>query len=109
MGKGWSDIAYSWLVDDTGNIFEGRGWGVVGAHTKGHNDRSHAICYLGREQPPSPAALQAINMLVEEHHDLYGPGAVRGHNEVGRTACPGPHLTQWIQAGRPPTLSGCST
>ncbi|MCH9687134.1 MAG: N-acetylmuramoyl-L-alanine amidase [Deltaproteobacteria bacterium] len=101
MGKGWSDIGYSWLVDDAGNIFEGRGWGVVGAHTRGYNDRSHAICYLGREQAPSNAALLAICSLIAEHEERYGAGYVRAHGEVGRTACPGRHLIAWLEQGRP--------
>lgn len=28
-------------------MFEGRGWGVVGAHTKGHNHDSVGIVFMG--------------------------------------------------------------
>lgn len=41
--NGWLDIAYSWLVDDDGTIYEGRGTGVVGGHTAGDNSSSHAV------------------------------------------------------------------
>lgn len=33
--RGWSDIAYSFVVCKHGTIFEGRGWGVVGATLSG--------------------------------------------------------------------------
>ena len=33
--QGWGDIGYSWLVDDLGNAYEGRGWWRTGAHTYG--------------------------------------------------------------------------
>ena len=36
--KGWWDIGYSFLVGEDGNIYEGRGWNEIGAHTKGYND-----------------------------------------------------------------------
>ena len=34
------DIKYNFLVGKDGVIYEGRGWGVVGQHTAGQNDRS---------------------------------------------------------------------
>ncbi|KAF5402092.1 Peptidoglycan recognition protein 5 [Paragonimus heterotremus] len=39
----WSDIGYSFLVGNDGKVYEGRGWGVVGAHAKGANSRSVAF------------------------------------------------------------------
>ena len=38
--SGWSDIGYNFLVGEDGNIYEGRGWGKVGAHARGHNSDS---------------------------------------------------------------------
>jgi N-acetylmuramoyl-L-alanine amidase len=35
--NGWSDIAYSFLVGEDGNIYEGRGFDIVGSHTSGYN------------------------------------------------------------------------
>ena len=37
LSKGWDGIGYNWLVDETGTIFEGRGWDARGAATKGWN------------------------------------------------------------------------
>ena len=34
------DIRYNFLIGQDGVIYEGRGWGVVGQHTKGENSMS---------------------------------------------------------------------
>jgi len=39
--EGNDDIKYNFLIDQDGVIYEGRGWGVVGQHTKGRD--SHSI------------------------------------------------------------------
>ena len=39
--EGNDDIKYNFLIDQDGVIYEGRGWGVVGQHTKGKD--SHSI------------------------------------------------------------------
>ena len=64
--QGWGDIGYSWLVDDLGNIFEGRGWWRTGAHTYGHNSKGYGICWLGDSNvsKPTHAALGAIAETV---------------------------------------------
>lgn len=52
-GRGWSDIAYSFLVGG-GQVFEGRGAGIAGGHTKGRNTVSHAICLIGNYETMRP-------------------------------------------------------
>ena len=93
--RGWTDIAYSWLVDQQGRIHEGRGWGRAGGHTEGYNSSHHAVCaILGPgDGPPTPAMYDGLSTVIDEHHRLYGPGTVRPHNAVSSTACPGPDLT----------------
>lgn len=34
---GWPDIGYSFIIGEDGNIYEGRGWNTIGAHTYNHN------------------------------------------------------------------------
>ena len=43
--QGWSDIGYSFLIGGDGRVYEGRGWGRVGAHTYGYNSRAYGIRY----------------------------------------------------------------
>lgn len=45
--KNWSDIGYNFIVGPTGEVFEGRGWGVVGAHAPRYNSKSVGICLIG--------------------------------------------------------------
>ena len=37
---GWADIGYNFLVGEDGNVYEGRGWTLAGAHTYGYNSQS---------------------------------------------------------------------
>lgn len=103
--RGWSDIAYSWLVDHAGRIYEGRGFNRAGGHTRGYNSTSEAVCYIGGPgDKPSKAALDAMaaikNIEAAAHHN---PSVQTGpHNSVDTTACPGPDLTPWASSGMPP-------
>jgi N-acetylmuramoyl-L-alanine amidase len=101
--RGWSDIAYSLLVDAQGVAYVGRGFGRVGAHTKGYNSTSVAIAYLGSGLKPVPeAALHGIRRAVEDARLWFGRDLpVFGHCDVGSTTCPGPALLAWVREGMP--------
>lgn len=99
--RGWSDIAYNFLVADDGRIFEGRGWGVVGAATYNWNSHSHSFCYLGMgDEPITYAARDAFRWLKAEHKRRYGRSYCKGHRDVRATACPGPWLYNWAVKNR---------
>lgn len=102
-GRGWHDIAYSFLISSDGTLFEGRGWDRQGGHTKGHNSSSVAVAYLGDGREPVPEeALVAIRDLADEADRRFGRKLQRlGHKDVGATACPGHVLHAWVQAGMP--------
>lgn len=100
--RGYADIGYSFLVDDEGTIYEGRGWGVQGGHTNGWNSRSHAVCaILGDGQQPTPQMLAGLRWCHDEHDRRYGRGFHRSHRDVNSTSCPGDILHGWMQAGMP--------
>jgi len=68
--NGWCDIAYSFLVDKYGQIFEGR-WGgiskpVIPAATMGFNTGSTAVSAIGNYQTaaPSSALLASMKSLL---------------------------------------------
>uniref|UniRef100_A0A672IPV3 Peptidoglycan recognition protein 5 n=1 Tax=Salarias fasciatus TaxID=181472 RepID=A0A672IPV3_SALFA len=97
--RSFDDIGYNFLVADDGTLFEGRGWGVVGAHAKGHNYNSLGIAfmgnYMGKQDEPSVVSLNAVKKLiqfgvskkfVDDNYDL------KGHGELTQTECPGTHL-----------------
>jgi len=97
----WDGIAYNWLVDAAGAVFEGRGPGVRGAATKGWNARSESICYTGwgYERVPD-VALKAIQSVVDDVQFRYGGSLwVRGHRDVSSSTCPGDWLYDWLTDG----------
>lgn len=62
--RGWGDIGYNYLVDEQGNIYEGRagGPGVVGGHARCFNYGTVGIAALGNHYTvrPSAAMLNSI-------------------------------------------------
>lgn len=100
--RGWTDIAYSWLVDQNGTIFEGRGWGRSGAHTQGYNSSSHAVCAIcGHDGEVTEVMLDGLSRVHREHDRLYGAGFHLPHRDANgaSTACPGDKLAAWTRGG----------
>ena len=95
--RGWCDIAYNFLIMPSGRVYEGRGWTRVNGATKGYNSNSIAVCFAGNFETATPTAA-AINagraLLNQGIRDGYlTPDFIlRGHRDVGSTACPGRHL-----------------
>jgi len=101
LSKGWDGIAYNWLVDETGTIFEGRGWEARGGATKGWNARSISICYTGwgYKQPRGPV-LESIKTLIAEAETHFRHGLeVSTHRSKSSTTCPGDWLGDWVEGG----------
>ena len=94
--NGWNDIGYSFVVMPSGNVYEGRGWGVVGAHTEGHNSTGYGICVEGNymQELPALAALQSVAALIDAGiaEKWITVVQVFGHRDVFATACPGDNL-----------------
>lgn len=118
-GNGWKDIAYNFLVDRHGQIFEGRRGGmdrpVVGAHAAGFNSGSVGIALIGdhRNGGLTDAAVTALRDLLAwlcSQHGIdpqattvetssgssrYPRGhrtrldCLSGHRDASRTSCPG--------------------
>lgn len=103
--RGWLDIAYSFLIDDDGTIYEGRGAGVAGAHTAGDNSTSHAACLMGNfeNRAPTKAAVTALVELARHGRDKgWWQPTLGGHRDApgASTACPGRHLYAALPAIR---------
>lgn len=103
--KGWNDIAYSFVVDRDGTIYEGRGVAIAGGHTEGDNSRSHAICAMGNYDVdrPTDELLASIVALARHGKDEeWWVPTCRGHREApgASTACPGQYLFAALPAIR---------
>ena len=107
--RAWGDIGYNYLVDQSGNIFQGRYYDpdyaektsedVVGGHALTWNYGSSGISALGdfTNEQPSGAMLNAISYMTAYKLHRYGVDpasfqgglpAVIGHRDVMQTACP---------------------
>ena len=100
---GYIAIAYSYLVDEEGKVYEGRLEGSQSGATKGYNGVSEAICYTGDGDLPVPeAALKSIKELVDYIQKKYNSKLwVKPHRALGKTSCPGNVLAAWVVSGMP--------
>jgi hypothetical protein len=89
--QGWGDIGYNFLVDESGNVYEGRhsrtyapgeaptgedlsGNGVTGAHAQGYNSGTVGIALLGTltGRDTTPQARDALERLLAWKADAHG-------------------------------------
>lgn len=111
--RGYS-LGYSVAVATVGESWAIRWTDIRPAATKGWNDRTFAILVtVDGDRPASPAAVAEVQALIAMATTLAGrPLAIKGHGELGATACPGTGLRAQITAGvftptpPPPTPTG---
>jgi uncharacterized protein YgiM (DUF1202 family) len=103
--RGWGDIGYNFLVDQYGNVYEGRygGENVVGGHAYQYAHGSSGIGLLGDFSeaaitPEAQAGLVWITAWVGRSLDPHGAAdfhetanlpTICGHRDVGEEICPG--------------------
>lgn len=93
--RGMYDVAYTLMADHEA-VYEGRGPGVGGGHTRGWNDRAHAVAAMidGRTAVDDPV----LDRLAEAAVHLWREGAVAapaytgGHRDYSASSCPGDEL-----------------
>ena len=114
--RGWGDIAYNYLVDFLGNVYEGRVGGetAVGTHAEGYNRGSCGICLMGRffEDGITPEMHNAIVWITAwaardldpeasaPFYDIPNLPTISGHRDVNNTSCPGDEFYQTLQTVR---------
>jgi hypothetical protein len=100
----YGDIAYHFIVDYAGRVWEGRSLAYEGAHVSSQNARNLGVLLLGNfeKQSPSSDAVAATSRLVQQlrvrfgikHHRVYG------HRDLGSSVCPGRNLYPHVVAMR---------
>ncbi|TRY68512.1 hypothetical protein TCAL_14225 [Tigriopus californicus] len=101
--NGWSDVGYSFLIGGDGNIYEGRGWNKVGAHTYGFNSVGYGIDFIGTftSTNPTQAAQNAYQELADCAVSLgkvKSTYELKGHRQTGATECPGNTFYETIKS-----------
>ncbi|MDX6770151.1 MAG: N-acetylmuramoyl-L-alanine amidase [Elusimicrobiota bacterium] len=98
-GRGWSDVAYHFLIDADGRVWQGRPGPVVGAHVRDRNDGNIGIALMGDfEDPagrqPTPQQMEALHALAAWLVWRYDMPVTRilAHSHQEQTACPGAAL-----------------
>ena len=104
-GKGWSDIGYHEVHTRDGEVEQGRPHRRAGAHARGHNADSLALCWVGGvdakgkpEDNRTPYQQVTLARRVREILEQY-PSIkfVKGHNEVANKACPSFDVPEWLK------------
>jgi len=104
--RGWGDIGYHYLIDEDGQIYEGKAGGgsVVGGHAYCNNIGTVGIALMGNFEVEKPTqeqmhSLQWLIDTVSDQYDIdlgqkvifhgqaYSP--VVGHRDLLSTDCPG--------------------
>lgn len=98
---GWDDIGYNFLIGGDGNIYVGRGWTGLGAHTLGYNTGSICISFIGtyNKMLPPKRSLDAAQQLIAEGVKLNMLDAnyrLYGHRQLTAFESPGLALYEVI-------------
>jgi len=108
QSRDWPDLAYHFMIDAEGNVYEGRPVTAVGDTGTDYDPTGHLlICCEGNfdEQDIPDAQYEALVAMVSWGAAEYGvdPATVQGHRDVAATSCPGENLYARIADG---TLAG---
>lgn len=108
--QGWSTApGYNFLVGMSGTIYEGAGVSIRGIHSPPHNVDGWGVCVLQPSTaagvpsaPITDAAKVSTVALYNWLSGLAGRQLSRWyHGKDYATACPGPDLRRWVEAGMP--------
>lgn len=110
QGRGWNDIGYHVLIDRDGTVVEGRPAELQGAHVRGQNHDSLAVCLIGgrgstqndqfRENFTQAQEFALRDLLAFWESEFPGL-AIYGHNQFAAKACPGFNVPEWLNSTVP--------
>jgi len=104
QSRGWADLAYHFIIDAEGNIYEGRPVAAAGDTGTDYDPKGHLlVCCEGdfnQQEVPAAQYEALIAMLAWGAAEFaVDPGEIRGHRDVASTSCPGDNLYAFIADG----------
>jgi hypothetical protein len=96
LSRGFSDNGYHYGIMLDGSVVKGRPIYKIGAHCKGHNRNTAAICYIGglsedgrvAKDTRTPEQIKSLESLVNSLKTVFNISKVSGHNEYSSKKCP---------------------
>lgn len=99
--KGWGDIAYHYLIDPHGKIYQGRELKYVADTSTDFDPTGYInICLMGNfenveaEQKAKTSLVSFLSALLIKHN-LTAKNVV-SHKTIASTLCPGKYLHKWL-------------
>ena len=105
-GLGAGDIGYHYIIDCSGEVWEGRPMAYQGAHAGNFwlNKGNIGVCVLGNydRQPVNANAKTSLRRLLQTLMRRYNVGAdsIYTHRELKSTECPGRNLQACVDEMR---------
>ncbi len=122
--RGWGDVGYHYLIDEDGQIYEGKAGGeyVVAGHAYCNNVNTIGIALLGNfeVEKPGQAQMKALQWLLDDLGDTYDvdlndnatyhgemfSSPIVGHGDLLSTSCPGFYVAKTLSQVRTNVESG---
>jgi hypothetical protein len=104
QSRGFPDLAYHFVVDRAGNVYQGRDPGTVGSTFTKYDPTGHFLALLDgnfEAQPPSSEQMTALATLLAWASQAYSvaPETIGAHRDYAATACPGRTVVRLLQDG----------
>lgn len=103
LQRGWSDIGYHYIIKRDGKLERGRPIDIAGAHARGHNIDSIAVCLIGGVDAHNDPCNNFTNLQkrklkqVLDFLTLTFDCEALGHRDLPkvRKACPSFDVREW--------------
>lgn len=124
LNRGWGDVGYHFVIDEEGQIYEGRAGGsyVIGGHAYCNNIGTVGVALMGNFdfEKPTQEQMHALQWLLDDlaqvydidlassvqfHGKTYASPIVR-HGDLVSTACPGYYVRETIGQIRKNVIAG---
>jgi len=102
QSKGWIDIAYHFIIDLEGNIYQGRATNCIGDTFTSYDPTGHVLIMIDgnfEKQLPTEASWESLLEMVAWAKDKYSVenSGIYIHRDLAATVCPGELLARKIE------------